>query len=253
MEYLLNGDIYLKVKPDILHETNEEKISIIDKIIMYINAQTGYEIKIPDEIISDEVSSLNYIIAEINDLDESVKSLISDGTKRLINSTCKYVLNGGYEELLGISGESIIDYSGCDSFWILLTNGYNSALVQSNNPNNVKLCNNKPSNKFVRLFDFLMSSTFIGMNFRRTLPLIHKNDRDYSFVNPKYYNYLILYGNNDLLLAKELTENEYFLIDRKYFQDRNYEFYGQKNTEYTIERVYKEIIDQLSNNNKKTL
>ena len=255
MNYLINGDIYLKIKPDVLYEKeHEEYLSIINKIIMYVNGQTGYEIVLPEEIEEDEILSLNYIISEINDLDESTKSLISERTKRLINTIFNYILSGGDEKRICRNGnEAIIDYSGCDSFWILLTDGNYSALVQKSNPNNIKLFNNNPDNKFIRLYDYLVSSTYVGMYFRRVKPLVYRNDKDYSFVNPDYYNYLVLYANDDLFLIKELREEEYFLLERKYFKDGNYELYGHIDEEYGIERIYKEIINQLSKNKSMTL
>lgn len=255
MEYLLNGDIYLKTKPDVLYEKieDDEHLSIIDKILLYVNAQTGYEIVLPEEIESDEIASLNYIVSEIKDLDYNVQALISDGTKSLINKACNYLLAGGDEKRLSSNVRKMVDYSECDSFWILLTNGTNSALVQSSDTNNFKTFDGKPNDKFIRLYDFLMSSTFLSIKFKRTKPLINKNDKDYSFMNPSYFNYLILCTYDNMFLVKELTEGEYFLMDNKYIEDGNYEFYGQIDNSYTIEKIYREIIEQLSNKNKKTL
>lgn len=135
--------------------------------------------------------------------------------------------------------------------------------------------------RFIKLFDFLNDSKFVGREFRRTKPIYRYSNvfintgfvrgigrtmigpkkiiADSSFMDSiqDSSKIIILYMKDNILLAKKIENNnfledKYMIIGYNYTMDGNYEFIGDVYEEYRDRNmVYSEIVEQINNYNKK--
>ena len=260
MEYLMNGEIYIKRGPYCIktESANEnDKKRFIDIIIEQINAQTGYEIIIPNDIEIGSVDEINYVISEIQTLPDCCKNNICKNTLKFITDFFNYILLGGNTNIeINHGKKAIYDYNGCSDFWQLFVCNYKIIMdMKSDNANfkyrKVYNCKYEIDKDFIKLSEFLDKATFIGKKFKRTKPIISENNRkDTSYMNPEYYEYIVLYSYNNIFLTKEIwSEGKcYYLLDSRYFLDGNYIFYGETYKEYKDKSmVFRDIVSQVIN------
>ena len=114
---------------------------------------------------------------------------------------------------------------------------------------------------FIKLTEFLKKSTYVGMEFVRTKPIVtydNKFDRSFMKINPllEEEKHIVLYAMQDLFLIRVIDDpfikDRYELVNSKYTLDGNYKFIGKVYSEYKDKtKVYKEIYEELRENNKK--
>lgn len=143
--------------------------------------------------------------------------------------------------------------SGTDEYWILVDTENGIKIKEQVPFDPARTYKNKEElNKdFISLHDFLSESIYVGRYFRRTKPL--DNDRNFMIENG---NYLVLYKNNNNMIALENSkeEKEYVIITSKYIEDDNFEFYGEYTEEYKdIEALTIDITKKINSKQKKTL
>jgi hypothetical protein len=102
---------------------------------------------------------------------------------------------------------------------------------------------------FIKLTDFLDESNYIGRYFKRTA-LIDNQGFNYLLKDNKI---LILYATKNIILTKykDIFKEEFQILPPHFFEDGNFEFYGEYNDEYSNKKLlYKSIVKQIINYNK---
>jgi len=268
MEYLINGEIYLKKGPVLISKgtktienDTEDPFSFTNYIIEMVNRATGYEIILPEEILQDSTKAFNYIMQELNEMDDSIKALIDEITKDYIYCCERFIsLGGNPEELnkdkMDKEKEDIYDYSGTDDFWQIFVSN-DITMIRCNLIQIVRKYKSKTDMEedFIRLSDFLERSVFVGREFRRTKPTKTASGQDdKSYMDGSTIKYIVLYATQDLFLIKwlGLNEDKYALVNSRYTLDGNYEFFGKVYEEYRDTRkVYSEIMEQIEKSRNK--
>lgn len=222
MDYVVNGELFVKNHPDVFNA---------DKSL------TG---------VRDKIHDLEFETSKENP-DLSVMSTLEDYQK----------LNDRFTDYDGK-----LDYSNMDKFWQLVTNGkeYELRVVskysfEMKSGNAIRHYNSLDDLRkdFTSLREFLDKSTFVGREFKRTKPIINEitGKFDKSYMHDIGDNKeIVLYATQELFLVRSFDEilgNKYELINSKYVQDGNYEFFGPIYDEYKDKTfVYQEIMKQLN-------
>ena len=159
-----------------------------------------------------------------------------------------------------------IDSRGADSFFYVVedTDGYR--LIECNKDIGVNryISLNELNYGYIKLSDFLRDAKYIGRGFKRIEPVItyYGTDIDICRIIDNMYleidgydnKYIVLYEKDNIFLVKYMFGyNEWYsIIDCRYIQDGNYQFYGKVYEEYkNIDRVYLEIMEQINSFSKK--
>lgn len=226
MNIIYNGEIYLKRGPEIIDPRNSIEYQELEDTISDIEFEISKE--------NPDLSKAEYL--------EPLQA---------------------YKDILD-SKKSITNYSGTNNFWELYTNDGKHIAMKSNEPHPlIKDYNSvEEMNKdFIKLTEFLKKSTYVGMEFVRTKPIVtydNKFDRSFMKINPllEEEKHIVLYAMQDLFLIRVIDDpfikDRYELVNSKYTLDGNYKFIGKVYSEYKDKtKVYKEIYEELRENNKK--
>ena len=211
MELLINGDIYIKIEPDII-KPNEEKI----------------------EELKEKIYDLDFLDAHngITSKTEKERECLENSIEKLQEEKLDYNYTDNFH-ILKITEKGINLYC-YDMFGKKIINK----------------CNNRElKEKYVRLVDFLLKANYIGKIFVRTEPTMINNCIDRSYMNQDPYETITtLYQTEYAMLVNYKTQNgNYFqMINPQYLMDKKYTFIGNKNRMYEDKKeTYKEIIDQI--------
>lgn len=226
MNIIYNGEIYLKRGPEIIDPRNSIEYQELEDTISDIEFELSKE--------NPDLSKAEYL--------EPLQA---------------------YKDILD-SKKSITNYSGTNSFWELYTNDGKHIAMKSNEQHPlIKDYNSveKMNKDFIKLTEFLKKSTYVGMEFVRTKPIVtydNKFDRSFMKINPllEEEKHIVLFAMQDLFLIRVIDDpfikDRYELVNSKYTLDGNYKFIGKVYSEYKDKtKVYKEIYEELRENNKK--
>lgn len=213
MGLLINGDIYIKTKPDIINQEKQiqqkqEQLHEID----FEEAHNG---------ITEETEHMREIIE-----------------KEL--------------EILDI-GKPVYDYTDSFHILKIAENGMEIYNYDRIGHKRISKCDIKElKEKYIRLMDFLKEATYIGKEFIRTVPIIKEEGQiDTSYWNQApYESTTILYKTDYAMLAhyKDQHTNNLEMINPQYFIDGKYKLIGNKNRIYEDKKeTYKEIVDEIEN------
>ena len=261
------GDIYLKREKKLLYDDSEiledskdlenENDDFVDRLIIWIFRETGYEIPMSNDFGEKLIDKFNYVINEINDMDSSYKEKMSKYLKGYLSDCLSFIrLGGNIENLNGKEDKknNKYDYSGLSDFWFLNYDGNDFILTPNTNYFKTNYTTEEAlNNDFIKLSEFLKRAKFVGREFKRTKPL----PNNYSFcqtVNDGV-KHIVLYATNELFLARRTGfighPDAYILIEKRYIEDGNYAFFGPIHNEYnnTI-KIYNDIREQLKSTNK---
>lgn len=160
-----------------------------------------------------------------------------------------------------------IDSRGIDSFFYGFEVFAGYRIVEYNKDNAIDryITLDELNNGYIKLFDFIMASKFIGREFIRTEPVItYYNTKegttkiiDNRYLKKEQYGYndkhIVLYEKDNTFLVKYIYQNNecYGIVDCRYIQDGKYEFIGNVYEEYKDRNtIYLDIIKQIENHNK---
>lgn len=261
------GDIYLKREPKLLYDhrnasedsedLENENDDFVDRLIIWIFRETGYEIPIPNDFREKLIDKFNYVINEINDMDTSYKEKMSEYLKGYLSDCLNFIRLGGNIENLNKKKDkknNKYDYSGLSDFWFLYYDGDEFILTPNANFTKTNYTTEKTlNNDFIKLSEFLKRSKFVGREFKRTKPL--PNDNSFCQTVNDGVKHIILYAMNELFLARRTGfighPDAYILINKKYIEDGNYTFFGPIHNEYNDPiKIYNDIREQLKSTNK---
>lgn len=155
--------------------------------------------------------------------------------------------------------KGLVDYSGCDAFWLVdeteILDGQGITLVEQDTSGCLKETfknYDELSKKFIDLKEFLGEANYVGRYFKRTGPI---EGRNRSFmVEDK--SALVLFATESLMLIQfdSFGEKEYKMLSPKYFEDGNYEYYGEVHEEFNDkEAVHQAIEEQLTKGRRNML
>ena len=182
MNIIYNGEIYLKRGPEIIDPRNSIEYQELEDTISDIEFELSKE--------NPDLSKAEYL--------EPLQA---------------------YKDILD-SKKSITNYSGTNNFWELYTNDGKHIAMKSNEQHPlIKDYNSvEEMNKdFIKLTEFLKKSTYVGMEFVRTKPIVtydNKFDRSFMKINPllEEEKHIVLYAMQDLFLIR--------VIDDPFIKDR---------------------------------
>ena len=107
------------------------------------------------------------------------------------------------------------------------------------------------SEEYMNLIDFLKEAEFIGRKFKRTKTIGY----DLKYTDPVEQNYCtVLYKTEYAMLIEEvfLGKRTLRMMDNKYFEDKNYIFFGEIDKTYEdTKKLYQAILEQIDRFSKK--
>ena len=152
-------------------------------------------------------------------------------------------------------------YVDCFFYGYRENDGYRMSLCNNDIVSDRKISIDELDRGYIRLDEFIMNGEFIGREFRRLFPVITYCGDNNKLVDNRYlgindYNgkYIVLYSKDNVFFVKYMYgKNElYDVVDCRYIQDGNYEFYGYVYKEYMDrEKVYLDIVKQIDGYCKK--
>lgn len=148
--------------------------------------------------------------------------------------------------------KGMVDYSGCDNFWIEKEqDGKKITLVSQSVIQLEKEFDSfdELDNFFIDLREFLDQAKYVGKKFKRTAKV---DGRDISYMeNDERPLVLFATDSNILVLDSFLGETKYEMISPRYFDDGNFEFVGEVDNSYNDkEAVYQAISKQINSKDK---
>ena len=161
--------------------------------------------------------------------------------------------------------KGILDYTGCNSFWMSVIKDDGIYMVEkSNSPvlDVVRKYNSKEEvdRDFIRLRVFLEKAKYVGKKFKRTkvLEVTHSDGglslhSDYLFI-PSTILYAM--GDCSIVLSEYgfLDEKKFSVMSSQYIKDGNYEIMDGVNDEYKDQAaLYQKVLHQLTDGQKKIL
>ena len=213
MELLINGDIYIKTKPEIIEPDANEIKKINDDLydLSFEEAQNG-----------------------ITDKTENTREKLEKLKQKLLEQKFDYD-NTEEFHILKITEEKLYLIS------------FNKLGVKR-----TKICDIKElKEKYVRIGDFLQEANYIGREFKRTQSLDFYNTKmiDYMY-EEKGTTTKILYKTSYAMLAEYTSKHSHYfeMIKPKYFIDKKYTFIGSTDNKYNNRKeMYKNIVDEIEN------
>ena len=170
------------------------------------------------------------------------------------------LINSIADSMYKLSKEKgLVDYSGCDSFWIAdeteLLNGQGITLVEQDNTVHKKETfenYDKLSEKFIDFREFLSEAKYVGRYFKRTAKI---EGRDISYMEEDESTLVLFATEYHMLIQYEfLGKKSFEMLSPRYFEDGNFEYYGEKHDEYNDkDEMFKAIEKQLTDKKKNTL
>jgi hypothetical protein len=217
MDLLMNGGIYIKIRPSNGTIDDEETDQFLES--------------------EEDNPELDFIKSELGDQFDDIIAM-------------------AFERFYDLFPELNLDWTGCDSFWTLKET--DKGIIMNECPLTGKGIQKEYesrediSKEFISLNSFLENGKYVGKFFRRT-KLVNPEDKELLPVNHKIF---ALYENSGTILAVKDSngKNEFRVISKKYTEDNNYEYYGDKKLSFDDEKeIKKAITKQLTYNNKNRL
>ena len=155
-----------------------------------------------------------------------------------------------FRQFEGLEGED--DYSGCNEFWVSMIDENGINMIEQSLLNTTKRFANKQEldKSFTRLTDFLEHARYVGRYFKRTKP-VNSNDKSYMEDDNSA---LVLFATDRLMLIKYsgFDSEKFEMLSPRYFEDGNFEFYGEFVGEYSDKTsLYQAINEQIVSSNKR--
>ena len=211
MGLLINGDIYIKIEPEIV-EPDPDKIKIIDDNL--------YDLAYKEEKYG------------ITDGTETIKKQLEEMKEQLLELQYDYS-NTEKFHILNITEDSLnlISFNRIGEKYI-------------------KKCSIEELNdKYIRLVDFLEEAKYIGKKFKRTEPLEILNSKIIDYMNEdSYSSTTIIYKTDYAMLALHKSKHSHYfeMIKPIYFIDKNYKLIGKEENTYNDKKeMYKNSADEL--------
>lgn len=104
------------------------------------------------------------------------------------------------------------------------------------------------NDEYIKLSTFLKDAEYIGKVFVRTKPLTINGIKDISYITEDPYSETrILYRTSYAMLAeyKSINSRNLEMLEPIYFKDDNYKFIGNSHEEKTKKETYKEILEEI--------
>ena len=213
MGLLMNGDIYVKIIPEIIEpDTNEIK-------------------KINEEIYD---LSFEEAINGLSDDEITRKEKLEELKRELLEQDYDYETTDDFHLLKILENKiNIICYLRC---------GIKQTII----------CDLKElREKYVRMIDFLAEAKYIGKEFRRTDSLDYNDIKIVDYMKKeKDTTTKVLYKTDYAMLAEYKSKNSrYFeMIKPIYFEDGKYKFVGKQDNSYNNKKqVLKSVADEIEN------
>ena len=151
-----------------------------------------------------------------------------------------------------------VDYSGCNTFWVVdetePSYGQGITLVEKDNASLKKSFKNidELNEKFMDLREFLDDANYIGRYFKRTAKI---DGRDISFMEEDNSTLVLFATDNQMLIqTNDSSGKEFKMLSSRYFEDGNFEYYGEQHDEYNDkEAVFHAIEKQLTKGRRNML
>lgn len=213
MGLLINGDIYIKTKPDII-KIDEEQI----------------------EKKKEQLYNLNFEEAQngITDKTQQMREEIEQDLKKLEEEILNYEHTENFHILK------------------ITENGMKLVCYNKIGRKKSNLCDIKElKEKYVRLLDFLKEAKYIGKEFKRTEPLIMGGTTDISYIKQEpHETTTVLYKTDYAMLVEYESKHSHYIemLKPEYFIDNNYTLIGKtKRTFEDKKETYIEVIDEIEN------
>lgn len=144
------------------------------------------------------------------------------------------------------------DYSNMDMFYLLkMDDEIKMVTWDELGKKTEDKINEKNSEEYMSLIDFLKEAEFIGRKFKRTKPI----EYDLKYTDPVEQNYCtVLYKTEYAMLVEEvfLGKRTLKMMDKKYFEDKNYIFFEKIDKTYeNTKKLYKSILEQIDKFSRK--
>lgn len=211
MGLLINGDIYIKIKPEII-EPNVDKIK-----------------KINDDLYDLSFEEAHYGITERT---TTIKEELEEMKEQLLESQYDYKDTEIFH-VLKIAEDN------------MKLVGFNRLGEKQINKCSIE----ELKDKYIRITEFLKEAIYIGKEFKRTQSLDFLNNKIIDYMNPeRNSSTTILYKTDYAMLALYTSKYSHYLemINPNYFIDGNYTFFGKKDNKYNNKKeMYKNIVDEI--------
>ncbi len=211
MGLLINGDIYIKIKPEII-EPDANEIKKIDEDLYDLSFEDAqYGITERTEQAREELEKLReHLLEQKYDYETTEEFHILKICENQLKLIC-------FNKL----GEK-----------------------------KTKICDiEEIKEKYIRLADFLEEAKYIGREFKQTVSFDNHKVSDYTY-NDSMETAKILYKTSYAMLAEHtLNHSHYFgMIKPKFFIDQEYTFIGYEDKSYNNKKeIYKNIVDEIEN------
>ena len=213
MKILMNGDIYIKIQPDVIEPDKNQIEKLKDKL---------YEL--------DYEEAQNGITAKTQQIREKFEKCLKKITEEKINYT---QIDNFHILKITENGLEMI----C----------YNKIGKKESNKCDIK----KIKEKYVRLLDFLKEAKYIGKEFIRTEPLLKDGNKDTSYIKQDpYESTTVLYKTDYAMLVEYKSRHVHYfeMLKPEYFIDNNYTFIGNTQKIYENKKeTYMEVIGEIEN------
>ena len=205
MDLLMNGGIYIKIRPSNGTIDDEETDQFLES--------------------EEDNPELDFIKSELGDQFDDIIAM-------------------AFERFYDLFPELNPDWTGCDSFWTLKETDkgitMNEHSLTGQGITKEYKSKEEISEEFISLNSFLENGKYIGRFFRRT-KIANPEDKEFL---PVDHNTFALYENQGVILVvrNDNGKSVFMVISRRYTQDNNYEYYGEQKTSYDNEKEMKMAI-----------
>ena len=213
MGLLMNGGIYIKIRPSNGTIDDEETDQFLDS--------------------KEDNPELDFIKSELGDQFDDIIAM-------------------AFERFYDLFPELNPDWTGCDSFWTLKETDkgitMNECPLTGKGIQKEYKSREDLSKEFISLNSFLESGEYIGRFFRRTR-IVNPEDKEFL---PVDHNTFALYENQGVILVvrNDNGKHVFRVISKRFTQDNNYEYYGEQRPSYDNKKETKKAITmQLTHNN----
>jgi len=215
-EILINGEIYIKIKPHYIYP-EEQQIKEIEQKIYNIEFEEA------DKGITEKTILKKNLL---NELKEKLSQVKTDN---------RYMKDF---HIIEINEDNIIMKS------------YNTlGRKQELSYKNLE----EIKNEYIKLSTFLSEAQYIGKIFVRTKPTMINEIKDMSYITEDpYSSTTVLYKTDYAMLVEYKSTNTRYLemIEQIYFKDNNYTFIGNKANKDDKKQTYIEILNEINNRTK---
>ena len=178
-----------------------------------------------------------------------------DENPRLANDPVFNMLTASVSQ---INQSGLVDYSYCSSFWMVdekaSSDGFEITIEDPSDSHHRKTFKNIDElyRKYMDFREFLSEAKYVGRYFKRTAKI---EGRDISFMEEDNKTLVLFATESHMLIQYEfLGEKKFEMLSPRYFEDGNFEYYGEQHYEYNDkDEMFKAIEKQLTDKKKNTL